>query len=125
MATIGSRGDKLDLLVRQGATLGPMSVTMRAPSDAPIDLTGCQIRAKIRKSYATAQAIDLHTLITDPAAGAFQFWLTDDQTAAMTCGATPSDPASLYVWDLEIEYGDGTVRPVFYGAVKVAPEATK
>ncbi len=125
MATVGSRGDKLDLLVRQGTTLGPMSVTMRGPSDAPIDLTGCQIRAKVRKTYASAAGIDVNTIITDPVAGAFQFSLTNVQTAAMTCGPSPSDPASLYVWDLEIEYSDGTVRPVFYGAVKVAPEATK
>lgn len=125
MASIGSRGDKLDLLFRQGATFGPVPVSMTAPEGEPIDLTGCLIRSKIRKSYQSATAYEVDCSLTDAAGGKFVFSVTDETTALMPCGPTPNDAASVYVWDLEIEFPDGTVMPVFFGSVKVAPEATK
>lgn len=125
MASIGSRGDKLDLTFRQGATFGPVPVRMVAPSGLPIDLSGASVRAAMRKSYASPTAYQFACLIVNAADGRFTFGMADDLTADIPCGPTPNDPASQYVWDLEVEFSDGTVMPVFYGMVKVAPEATR
>lgn len=125
MASIGSRGDKLDLTFRQGATFGPVPVRMVAPSGTPINLDGATVRAVMRKTYASPTPYAFVCQIVDAADGRFTFGMSDEATAAIACGASPSDPASLYVWDLEVAFADGSVMPVFYGSVKVAPEATK
>lgn len=49
MATLGYIGEKLDLLVRQGATLGPFAVTLTNPDNTPVNLTGATLRAHLRK----------------------------------------------------------------------------
>lgn len=125
MAAIGGRGDKLDLNFRQGATFGPVLVRMTAPSGQPIDLTGAEIRAAVRKTYQAATAFDVDCQLVDPVAGHFTFTVSHHVTASMPTGTTPTDPASLYVWDLEIAFPNDTVMPVFFGTVKVAPEAAR
>lgn len=125
MASIGSRGDKLDLTFRQGATFGPVPVRMVAPSGLPIILDGATVRAVMRKTYTSPTPYNFVCQIVDAADGRFTIGMTDEATSAIPCGPTPSDAASVYVWDLEVAFADGTVMPVFYGSVKVAPEATK
>lgn len=125
MAAIGSRGDKLDLTFRQGATFGPVPVRMTAPGGEPIDLSGATVRAVMRKSYTSATSFVLTCSVVDAADGRFQFGASDEVTASMPCGSSPSEQASIYVWDLEVEYPSGRIDPIFYGVVKVAPEATK
>lgn len=125
MPSVGSRGDKLDLTFRQGATFGPIPVRMVAPSGTPINLDGATVRAVMRKTYTSPTPYAFACQIVDAADGRFSFGMSDEVTAAIPCGASPSDQASVYVWDLEVAFPDGTVMPVFYGSVKVAPEATK
>ena len=125
MAAIGTRGEKLDITFRQGATFGPIPVRMTSPGGVPIDLSGATVRAVMRKSYTSAASFALACSVVDAADGRFQFGAADEVTASMTCGSSPSEPASIYVWDLEVEYPGGRVDPIFYGVVKVAPEATK
>lgn len=119
MASIGGRGDKLDLNFRQGATFGPVSVHI------PANLSGCEVRASIRKSYNASTAFAVDCQIVDAEGGKFTLGVAAAVTASMPCGPKPNDPSSIYVWDLEIEFTNGTVLPIFYGAVKVAPEATR
>ncbi len=45
MATLGYIGERLDLLIRQGATFGPFDVTLANPDKTPVDLTGATVRA--------------------------------------------------------------------------------
>lgn len=125
MPTVGSRGEKLDLLVRQGTTLGPIRCQMKSPSGVPVDLSGCVIRASMKKAYGATNKFDFGVEIPSPQEGRFSFGMTPGVSSTIPCGASPSDQASQYVWDMEVEYPDGTTKPIFYGSVKVAPEATK
>lgn len=125
--TVGTKGAALDLIIRQGATLGPNSTTIKDGSGTPIDITGATIRAQIRllPSSVTAAATATCTIVT-PAAGLFTWTFSDTETAAMTCSVIDENEAtSLYYWDMEIEYASGVVVPLLYGDVRVFREVTK
>jgi hypothetical protein len=65
MSTLGSIGVKLDLLIKQGSTFGPHKFTLTNPDGTPLDLTGCIVRAHIRKKASdTAIVCDLDTPVT-------------------------------------------------------------
>ena len=54
-------------------------------------------------------------LAQDPTQGYYEFSLTDEQTAGISCGPRISDPASLYEWDIEIEdAGEGFYRVLLH-----------
>ena len=75
---IGSIGEQLDILIRQGANFGPYSVGLYqdAAKTQPINLTGAQFRAQIRKkALDTAVTIAITCTITDAVNGKFTFGL--------------------------------------------------
>jgi hypothetical protein len=124
--TIGYYGEKLNLQIRQGATLGPFSATMKNADGSAVNLTNCTIRGKIRKTALSATVTaTLDCSITNAAAGQYQFGLTDEVTAAITCGEKLTDKASQYVWDLELEDSTGRVVPLYYGDCLVLREVTR
>lgn len=126
MTTLGYIGEKLDLLVKQGATLGPFKVTLTNPDAAPIDLTGATVRGHIRKkALDTTLAATLVVSVTEAANGKFEFGLPDEVTATIQAGETIKDAASLYVWDMELEDASGRVTPLYYGDCKVFREVTR
>jgi hypothetical protein len=126
MTTLGYIGEKLDLLVKQGSTLGPFTVTLANPDTAPVDLTGATLRAHLRKkALDSAKVAQFDVVVTDAAAGKFQFGMTDEATAAIPAGETLKDVASVYVWDMELEDASGRVLPLYYGDVKVFREVTR
>lgn len=123
---IGTKGAALDLLIRQGATVGPHTVTYTEDGVA-VDITGATVRAQIRllPSSVTAAATATCTLVT-PASGIFTFEFSDTETAAMTCSIVDeNEPESLYYWDMEIEFASGRIVPLMYGDVRVFREVTK
>lgn len=120
MPTIGNRGARLDLLIKKGTTLGPFPVAMRSGSGVPIDITGCVIRGRVAKAHGAARNYPFTVVITDATAGKFAFSIPPDVTATIPSGSKSSDPQSLYVWDMEIQYLDGTVKPLFYGEARLA-----
>lgn len=124
---VGSKGGNLDLLIRQGATLGPNSTQLKDRTGTAIDITGATIRSEIRKTpdAVTVEATAVCT-ITDAANGAFTWEFTAAQTKLLD--ADPIDeqqPTSLYVWDMEIQYADGRIQPLMYGDARVFREVTK
>jgi len=124
---IGTKGAQLDLLVRQGGTLGPNSTTLKDGSGTPINITGALLRAQIRKTpdAATVSATAVTAIVSGPA-GTFTWEFTEAETAALTCSVTDElQSESLYVWDMEIEYTDGRIQPLLYGDVRVFREVTK
>lgn len=127
MAQIGFKGEKLDLLIRQGATFGPFVVTTLNPDGiTPVNLTGCTMRGQIRKLAKSAvAAATLNCVITDAPGGVYQFELSDAVTASLKAGESEIDDASKYVWDLEMVDSLGRVIPVYYGDVTVFREVTK
>ncbi len=122
---IGSIGERLDLLIRQGGTFGKFNVVLQNPDGSFVDLTGSVIRAKLKKNALDAPTVyDFNISMVDPVNGEFEFWLTDEQTAALPAGDSINSPQSKYVWDLEIEDVQGAVLPVYYGNAKVFREVT-
>lgn len=125
---IGTKGAHLDLLIRQGATLGPNYVLVKdSGTGNPVDITGAIVRSQIRKTSddVVIQATGVCT-ITDAVNGQFTF--TYEATATELLDADPTDENgadSLYVWDLEIEYLSGVIDPLMYGDVRVFREVTK
>lgn len=49
MTTLGYIGEKLDLLIRQDATLGSFDATMRNPDGSAVNLIGATIRGQVRR----------------------------------------------------------------------------
>lgn len=127
MATpvIGKIGEKLDLLIRQGATFGPYKVHL-ATATAPVDLTGCVIKGSIRKEIADVTPVaTLDIVITDAVNGDFTYGLTVAKTVGLAAGATLKDPVGKHFWDMEITWVGGAVDPLFYGDVTVFREITR
>lgn len=126
MTVLGYIGEKLDLLVKQGSTLGPFRVTLLNANQTPVNLTGCTIRGHVRKKALSADIAALFAVsITEAAQGKFEFGLPDELTAAIPAGETLKDPLSLYVWDMELEDALGRVMPLYYGDCKVFREVTR
>lgn len=128
MPQIGTKGTELDLLIRQGATFGPVTSTLKNPDQSPVDLTGCIIRAQIKKTpnSPTSSGIVVDVNIDNPTSGTFIWGLTADQTASF--GADPTSetaPSSVYVWDMELQDASGRILPLLYGNVNVFREVTK
>ena len=124
---IGSKGDELDILIRQGATFGPVVSTLKDENETPINLTGAIIRGQIRKSPndTVRAAVEYECVITDAVNGVFQWGLSYDKTVTLVAGASENDPQSQYAYDLEIEYSNGRIDPLIYGVAKVFREVTK
>lgn len=126
MATLGNIGEKLDLLVKQGSTLGPFNATMKNPDGSPVNMTGMELRAQIRRTGLSPTIVaTIPATITNPALGQYTFGLSDEATAAIPAGETLKDPASKYVWDMELEDAAGNVMPLYYGDCKVFREVTR
>jgi hypothetical protein len=124
---VGSKGGNLDLLIRQGATLGPNVTQIKDRAGAAIDITGATIRSEIRKT-PDAIVVDATAVctITDAVNGTFTWSFTAAETKLLD--ADPLDeqqPLSKYVWDMEIQYATGRIQPLMYGDVRVFREVTK
>lgn len=126
---IGTKGAQLDLLIRQGATFGAITTTVRnSVTLEPIDLNGYTIRGQIRKSAASTlqEGATASFQIINAEMGVFAFWFTAAATTALQADSVSEDaPASQYVWDMEMESADGMVQALMYGDVKVFREVTK
>lgn len=126
-------GRRWDHEMRQGGTWGPFKHTLRNPDvspgvpGAPIDLTGCTLRGQVRRKAldATVVATMNITYASPRTLGWYTFSLTDEQTAAITCGDKLTDAASLYEYDVELEDASGQVFCLLYGDIRVKAEVTR
>jgi len=128
MPQIGTKGSELDLLIRQGASFGPIASTIKNPDTTPMNLTGAALRAQIRKT-PTSPLVDGAVgefEITNAAAGEFTWGFSADVTELLVADSESElAPASTYVWDMELEDSIGRVIPLMYGKVNVFREVTK
>jgi BppU N-terminal domain len=118
-ALIGERGSEQNFILRQGATFGYFCVELTNDDDTPVDLTGCSIHAKIRKTAFSGKVYTLNTNITDATNGKFNFGLDATDNQGIQAGASENDPASAYVLNVDITFSNGEVFPLFYGDVFV------
>lgn len=122
---IGTIGDKVDLLIRQGATFGPYWIEIVDEAGAPIDLTGCVVKASMRKEIGDAVPAAEFTIGYNALEGKFSYMLTKAVTSALVAGATVKDPVGKNFWDCEITWLDGSVSPICYGDATVFREITR
>lgn len=112
----------LDLVIYQGATFKKV-VRLTDSTPAAIDLTGATARMQIRAALADETAlIELteangRALVTDAENGKITLLITAEDTAALDF--------TKGVYDMEIEYSDGTVDRVLEGKVKLSKEVTR
>ena len=113
---------KQNITIIQGATLD-LLVTWRTGDPAtPVDLTGCTARMQIRSKVDSPDVLlELTTenggITLGGAAGTVRRFVDATDTAAITWKSG--------VYDLEIEFPDGTVRRLISGGVSVSPEVTR
>lgn len=131
--TLTNIGERLDLEVRQGSTLGPYRNQLyhkrEQPSDPlePLDLTDAIIRGQVRKT-ATDDAVVAEfqiTIAADPTQGYYDFGISAAVTAAIPAGVSMAAKDSVYYWDTECELPSGRVLPLHYGALRIQAEATR
>lgn len=120
-------GTRWDHEMRQGATWGPFKHTLRNPDQTLVDLTGCTLRGQMRRKAldGTLVAAFNITYASPRTLGWYTFGLTDEQTAAITCGDKLADPASLYEYDVELEDAAGQVMCLLWGEIRVKAEVTR
>ena len=121
---IGSIGEELDLVIRQGATFGPFNLTMVNPNATPVDLTGATFRGSIRKTPAGAWVQPVHFLVIDAVAGRYDMWIPDTETSLIKAGPTLTHSDSKYIWDAEMVDSSGNVIALYYGKVLVFRDVT-
>lgn len=117
---------KRNLYIEQGATFNLSFVWNEGTSEAigaPVDLTGCKARMQIRSKQGQPVIVDASSegdspaIILGDATGAVEVTLTDEMTDLLTI------KSGLY--DLEIEFPDGTVYRLLEGSVTVSPNITQ
>jgi len=116
MATWDKAPGKLKFVIRKGKTFNPV-ITLDA-----IDLAGAVVRMQARASVNAADVLLEMTTVNgkitlDVAAKAIKPFLSATETAALTFGAA--------VYDMEIEYPNGTVDPLLEGDIQVRDEVTR
>lgn len=126
METLGDIGERINLLIRQGATFGPHRVTLTSPDGSPVDLVGSVVRGQMRvRAGATgAPLADFAVAMIDAAGGIFEFGLSATVTAQLPAAAPGSDRA-VARWDMELEDAAGRVIPLFWGEASVVKEVTR
>jgi hypothetical protein len=126
VSSVGNFGQELNLQIRQGATFGPVVVTLTDATEQPLDLTGCQFRGQIRKTRSSPVVVaEFSFTISDPLVGKVSFGLADDVSLTIPCGDTTRDPLSQYVYDILLDDTAGATVPVMYGAVSVLKGVTR
>lgn len=122
MPTIGHKGENLDLLIRQGATLGPIHMLLEEDDGSPLNLTGCTLVAQIAKTAdgpIIAGASATFNII-NAAAGEVEFTFSDEATAVLTADPdSETAEASTYVWGMDLYRADGRVEALLYGTASV------
>lgn len=128
MAQIGTKGAELDLLIRQGATFGPVRSTLKDNLGVAINITGGTFRAQIRKT-ATSTLVPGATAVftvVDAPNGVFDWEFPVSSTTLLVAdNESELAQASIYVWDMEFQDTAGRVLPLTYGKVNVFREVTK
>jgi len=127
MPQIGSIGERLDIVLRQGSTLGPFIVTLTNPNGTPVDLTGATISGQVRKN-ATDTGTPIATfdiVYINRAAGQFSFGMAKSITTLIPAGEYQKDDASQYKWDMELVDSLTRCIPLYYGNFENFREVTR
>jgi hypothetical protein len=114
------KGKVLNIKIEQGATFNPQ-INLKTNLGNPVDLTGCTITSKMRRTFDAATAYAFTCTILSPATDGSFTW---EMSAATTASIDVSGGTS-FVYDVEVLFPDTTVQRIMQGTVSVSPEATK
>jgi hypothetical protein len=104
-------GRRLDLEIRQGAGLPPQRFTIRHKQDgSPINLTGAEVRAAVRRGLSGPKIADLAVTVELPNV----FYISLAPAAAATIQVAKA------TWGLEIIWSNGDVHSPVYGEFSIA-----
>jgi hypothetical protein len=102
--------------LEQGATFSRI-LTLQENS-AAMNLSGYSVASKFRSTHDSSTVVGTFSCtITDASAGKL--------TLSMTNSATSAIEEGIYVYDLEITSGAGSVTRVLQGKITVSPEVTR
>ena len=90
------------------------TVTVWAADGQPIDLTGATGRAEIRARSGGTVLADIDCAVTLP--NTIELLLPADRSATL--------PGGRFGWDLQLMFGDDTVRTIVAGQVTVTADIT-
>jgi hypothetical protein len=117
---LGDIGSRLDLVMVQGTTFGPVRIQLKQPGGREVDLTGAAVRAAVRRRRGDVPLQPMQVVVhAPPSRGFFSIALTATQTTALgDLEQRRYDPLKLF-WDMVLEDAIGAVRPLFWGEVLV------
>jgi hypothetical protein len=104
-----------NLYIDQGTTYS-LTITVSDQNGDVKDLTDYTVTAQLRKSYYSSTATSFTASASSPTDGEITISLTATQTSALKAGR--------YVYDIEIESDEETLR-VLEGIVVINPEVTR
>ena len=105
-----------NFILEQGATFNRI-LTLKE-NNAVMNLTGYSVAAKLRSTHDSSSVVGTFTCtISDAANGKITMAMTNSTSAAIEEG--------IYVYDLEITSGTGSVTRLMQGEVTVNPEVTR
>ena len=105
-----------NFILKQGATFSRILTVQE--SGSAMNLTSYSAASKFRLTHDSSTVVGTFTCtISDATAGQITLAMTNSTTAAIEEG--------IYVYDLEITSGAGTVTRLMQGTVTVNPEVTR
>ena len=105
-----------NFILEQGATFNRI-LTLKE-NNAVMNLTGYSVASKMRSTHDSSSVVGTFTCtISDAANGKITMAMTNSTSAAIEEG--------IYVYDLEITSGTGSVTRLMQGEVTVNPEVTR
>lgn len=124
MEILSNIGAQLNLAIAQNADFGPVTLTFTNADGTPVDLTGCNLAADLKKTPTGPVVEPFTCTITSPTTGVATLYMSAATTASLPCGASLTDPASAYVWDLKLTTGAAVISRPLWGNVTVWREVT-
>lgn len=123
---IGSKGEELDLLVKQGSTYGPIVFTLENPDGSPVNLADISFRGQIRKTANSPDVVGVFTFRKiNNLQGKAEFEIQSQVTTLIPAGPDENHPDSVYEYDIEYFNDANRVLPLLYGKVKMFREVTR
>lgn len=112
---------KYNFCIEQGTDLRVPFVLKGSDGNA-MDLTGCQVRMQLRKSFYAEEAVDTLTsddgrIVITPAEGRFELIFPN--------AVTETFPVQALLYDIELVSAGGEVRRIVEGKATVSPEVTR
>lgn len=107
--------------IEEGATF-TRTITYTDNEDTAIDLDGSTVRMQIRDNYSSPDAV---ISLSTPSTGITLSDETGKFIITMTATQTESLGIKQGVYDIEVEYDNGTVERILEGRVKISRQVTQ